>query len=447
MTKILRLVQIMQNHDNMGQMLEAYDVPAILVTADYEILASNTKYRESFGEIDWQTKPRCYAVSHGYNRPCDQAGEDCPLLAAKESKHKETVLHIHQTPNGREHVDVEMIPIFDEQDQLSFFVELLKPVPLASGSLGTQKMLGSSQAFERMLRSVTQVANSNASVLLLGESGTGKELVSQTIHMASKRSDQALVTLECSGLSETLIESELFGHKKGAFTGANSDKPGLVEKAHGGTLFLDEIGDVSLATQVKLLRLIESKTFRRVGGTEVRTADFRLICATHRDLANLIEQGLFRLDLYYRINVFPILIPSLDDRLSDIPQLVEHFLRLEDESLHITQSAIDVLQHHRYRGNIRELRNIIDRAVVLCETNIIDETVITECIDLDRSLHHAPSLTSKHALSLRDIEAEYLNDLMKQCRGDKQKVANIAKVSLRTLYRKLDRYAISEADT
>jgi len=201
-------------------MLEAYDVPAILVSADYEIIASNSNYKESFGEINLNAKPNCYEVSHGYNKPCDQSGEHCPLLAAKESKHKETVLHIHQTSNGREHINVEMIPIFDDENKVSFFVELLKPVPLASGKVSNQKMVGSSPTFEKMLRSATRVASSDASVLLLGESGVGKELISQAIHMSSKRSSKTLITLECAGLSETLIESELFGHKKGAFTDA-----------------------------------------------------------------------------------------------------------------------------------------------------------------------------------------------------------------------------------
>lgn len=428
----------MLQQNTLGQMLEAYTVPAILVSSDYDILATNSLYEDSFGKIELAKGPKCFAVSHGYNRPCDQAGEDCPLLAAKESKRKETVLHIHQTPNGKEHVDVEMIPIFNDEGELTFFVELLKPVPLASGVLTNQKMIGSSAAFKKMLRSATQVAPTNASVLLLGESGTGKELVSQAIHLASKRSARPLVTLECSGLSETLIESELFGHKRGAFTGANSDKPGLVEKADGGTLFLDEIGDVSLATQVKLLRLIESKTFRRVGSTEVRTANFRLICATHQNLLELVTQERFRLDLYYRINVFPIHVPALHERVSDIPELVDHFLRAENQQFHIKRSAVALLQAHQYVGNIRELRNLIDRAIVLCETNVIDDSVIHQCLSLDAPMTHKPSLSVNKIGSLKDLETDYLSSLMHECSGDKQKVATRAGISLRTLYRKLE---------
>lgn len=430
----------------MSQMLEAYDAPAILVTVDYQILASNSIYRDSFGEIDLKSKPNCFAVSHGYDRPCDQAGEDCPLLAAKQSKHKEKALHIHQTPNGREHVNVEMIPIFDDNEELRFFIELLKPVPLASGLPGNQTMIGSSPAFEKMLRSVTQIADSNASVLLLGESGTGKELISQAVHMASKRSEHPLVTLECSGLSETLIESELFGHKKGAFTGANSDKPGLVEHADGGTLFLDEIGDVSLATQVKLLRLIESKTYRRVGGIDVKTSDFRLICATHRDLRELVKEGKFRFDLFYRINVFPIYIPSLRERSGDIPALVEHLLRLEENDLHITESAIALLKQHDFQGNIRELRNIINRAAVICETNLVDKTVIEDCLAIDDAFASRSNEPQIQSQTLKDLEAQYFSDLLLKHRNDKKLVAQNADISLRTLYRKLEQYNLSTKD-
>ncbi|MGH1543209.1 MAG: sigma-54 interaction domain-containing protein [Arenicella sp.] len=433
----------MNNSDTMKQMLEAYDVPAILVTANYEILASNSIYREKFGEIQLANQPRCYTVSHGYSKPCDQAGEHCPLLAAKESRHKEKVLHIHQTPNGREHVDVEMIPIFDNNDELAFFVELLRPVPLASGKSSYQQMVGTSTAFEAMLKSITQVGKSDASVLLLGESGTGKELISQSIHLSSPRKDNSMVTLECSGLSEALIESELFGHQKGAFTGANSNKIGLVEQADGGTLFLDEIGDISLETQVKLLRLIESKTFRRVGSTEVRSSDFRLICATHKNLYDMVNQGLFRHDLYFRINVFPIHVPALRERISDIPLLAKHMLQQDSQhmELRITTAALEVLSKHTFKGNIRELRNIISRAIVMAHSNTIDDSLIRQCLAIDKQFQTNLSnsaIAFHKQMTLKDIETNYLLELMNRHNKDKAKVAREANISLRTLYRKLE---------
>lgn len=429
----------MAEHNHLNYMLEGYDVPAILVSADYEILANNQLYKDQFGDIEMDNQPRCYEVSHGYDRPCDQSGEDCPLRAATYSKHKEKVLHIHQTPNGKEHVDVEMIPIFDEQKQLQFFVELLKPVPLASGKADKQEVIGHSAVFNDMLDKVTKVAGTDASVLLLGESGTGKELIARLVHMASKRSDNHMVAFECSGLSESLIESELFGHKKGAFTGAHNDRKGLVEIADGGTLFVDEIGDVDQSTQVKLLRLLETKTFRRVGETELRTSDFRLICATHKDIKAMVDNGEFRLDLYHRINVFPIFIPSLEARKEDIPDLVVHLLRKIDPELTITDSAIALLLQQSFPGNIRELRNLIVRASILAETHIVDDTHILNALSLETGGETAiANQASPVADSLKDNESAYIEQLLEQYDGDKKAVAEKLGISLRTLYRKLN---------
>lgn len=418
-------------------MLEGYGVPAILVSTDYEIRATNRLYEKKFGKIKLEEKPKCFSVSHGYNKPCDQCGEDCPLIEAKESRQKEKVLHIHQTPNGREYVEVEMIPIFDGAGSLEFFVELLKPVPLASGKSAEKQLVGKSNSLKKMLEKVTKVAETDATVLLLGESGTGKELISRLVHMASERSEKPMVTLECSGLSETLIESELFGHKKGAFTGAYNDRQGLVEASDGGTLFLDEIGDVSPSTQVKLLRLIETKTFRRVGETGVRTSDFRLICATHKDLKQLVAEGQFRLDLYHRINVFPIIVPTLSERQEDIPILTEHLLRQIDERWHITEKAIKLLCAHQFSGNIRELRNLLTRATILSDTNVVDVVHVQEAIEMETGDEYVMHGSKQEIELLRENERSYINKLLNKHGGDKKAAANELGVSLRTLYRKL----------
>mgnify|MGYP005811262329 FL=1 len=419
----------------LAALLDGFDVPAILVSADYQILATNTHYRDSFGEIDYRHAPRCYRVSHGYDVPCDQAGESCPLSAARASGSKERVLHIHQTPRGREHVDVEMLPIKAADGSLKYFVELLKPVQVASARTGDADMVGSSAAFNAMVESITRVGPTDASVLLLGESGSGKELAALAIHQASTRRDRSLVTLECSGLTETLFESELFGHVKGAFTGATYNSPGLVEAADGGTLFLDEIGDVPLEMQVKLLRLIETGTYRQVGSREVKRADFRLICATHKNLFELMQQGRFRQDLYYRINVFPIEVPSLQERSSDIPLLANAILEKLDRSGHsvLTDSAIRQLQAHRFVGNIRELRNILARAMVLSNTHVIDGNIIARCLQLDP----LPAAVSRDLPDLKTNEQNYLRQLLQHCQGDKEKAAELAGISVRSLYRKL----------
>jgi len=420
---------------SLARMLDTYEHPAILVTPQYQILASNDLYRAQFGEIDTGESPaHCYRVSHNYDRPCDQAGEDCPLASATRSGQRERVLHIHQTPRGEEHVDVEMLPIFDDSGELVFFVELLKPVPLTGAGSNRQPMVGSSPAFNRMLELITRVAPTTAAVLLLGESGTGKELAARTLHQSSLRSDKALVTLECAGLSESLFESELFGHVKGAFTGANYTRQGLAEAADGGTLFLDEIGDIPYPLQVKLLRLIETGTYRPVGSSQVKKTDFRLVCATHQNLEQMVDAGQFRQDLYYRINVFPVHMPSLAQRREDLAQLARSILQTLDseKAYHLTESAMSLLKAHSYRGNIRELRNILSRAVVLANTNVIDPGVIRQCLEISEA---KPQPAGN--LSLKAMEEHYLRQLMQEYDDDKEKVAAIAGISVRSLYRKL----------
>jgi len=419
---------------SIARMLDGFEYPAILVTPEYQILATNNHYREIFGTIPSSKIAHCYKVSHGYDVPCDQAGEDCPLAAAAASGHKERVLHIHQTPRGREHVDVEMLPILDESGELKFFVELLKPLPVASKTIAGQPLVGASPAFNKMLGLISRVGPTGAAVLLLGESGTGKELTAGAIHGASSRSEKSLVTLECAGLNEMLFESELFGHVKGAFTGANYTKQGLIESANGGTLFLDEIGDIPYPLQVKLLRLIETGTYRPVGSTEVKQADFRLICATHKNLFQMVEDGDFRQDLYYRINVFPIHIPSLAERRGDIPLLARLMLKGKENGKNhrLTEAAMALLKEHQYQGNIRELRNILSRAVILADTSVIEESTIQECLNPGTAHHQAP-----RQLDLKTLEDNYLKTLLEYYDGDKAKVAEIAGISVRSLYRKI----------
>lgn len=431
-----------------GRMLDGYDSPAILVSRNYEILATNDLYRDAFGTPEITAAlPRCYAVSHGYDRPCDEAGETCPLAAASASGQRERVLHIHQTPNGREHVDVEMLPILDDAGELIFFVELLRPVPTTGEQAANQAMAGQSPAFNDMLGLISRVARSDVAVLLAGESGAGKELAAHTLHRNSLRSQSQMVTLECAGLTETLFESELFGHVRGAFTGANYHKPGLVEAAKGGTLFLDEIGDVPLPLQVKLLRLIETGTYRQVGSTDLRNADFRLVCATHKNLDEMVMEGRFRQDLYYRINVFPIRVPALRERQEDIPQLAQAFLSATGQGggTHFTESALLCLRAHDYPGNVRELRNIVTRCSLIGNTNVIDRRMVERAITglkppTIESASAKKEQTDKKAsqlASLDQVESQHIDFLMAHFAGNKEAVAVAAGISIRSLYRKL----------
>lgn len=433
-----------------GAILEGFDCPAILVAPDYTILATNRHYQAQFGEIDPRQGHHCFEVSHGLSVPCDQAGEDCPLAAAMASGHKERVLHIHRSPRGREHIDVEMLPILDDDGALICFVELLHAVPTAGAENIDQTMVGSSKAFTDMLAKISRVSATDAAVLLLGASGTGKELAAAAIHQGSSRNKKPLVTLECAGLSDSLFETELFGHVKGAFTGAHADKTGLVELANGGTLFLDEIGDVPPSMQVKLLRLLESGTYRRVGSSQLRSANFRLICATHKDIRALVEAGEFRQDLYYRINVFPIRLPSLAERTEDLPLLAEALLKRisPHKRFHLTAPAMNALKSHAFPGNIRELRNLLTRAIVLSDTNLIDDGVMRESLEaevpVEATLGRRGHNNSNQAewTDLKTAEARYLEELMAAHGNDKEAVANIAGISLRSLYRKLDQIRI-----
>ncbi|OGU41822.1 MAG: Fis family transcriptional regulator, partial [Hydrogenophilales bacterium RIFOXYA1_FULL_63_33] len=341
--------------------LETHPDPQIVMGIDYRILAANAAYRRVYAGERNVVGQFCYAISHGYSRPCDECGESCPLAASRVSGEPRRVLHLHHTPRGEEHVDVELTPIVGASGKIEYFVERMLTVREASSFPAESGLVGKSAAFNRMLELVRRVAPSDTAALLLGESGTGKELVAQAIHQQSRREHGPFVVVECSGLTETLFESELFGYEKGAFTGASQRKIGLVESASGGTLFLDEVGDIPLSLQVKLLRLLETGTFRRVGGVETLRADFRLIAATHRDLKTMVERGSFRRDLYYRLSVFPIHLPALRERRGDIGLLADTLLaRLAPGRAYtLSEAARARLQDYDYPGNIRELRNII----------------------------------------------------------------------------------------
>jgi two-component system response regulator HydG len=307
--------------------LESLPEPHILFDRQYRIAAANAAYRRLFSPQASVVGRTCYEVSHRFSVPCDQAGESCPLVRARASAQPERVLHLHHTPQGEEYVNIELVPLRNAAGELAWFIEKMEPLRIAQSEPVAHGLIGRAPAFQQMLELVARVGPSEASVLLLGESGTGKELLARAVHEASARAAAALVVVDCASLPETLFESELFGHERGAFTGANAAKLGLAEAAHGGTLFLDEVGDIPPAIQVKLLRLLESGTYRRVGSTELRSTNVRVISATHRDLQAMVAQGLFRQDLYYRLSTFPIRLPALRERRSDIDLLAQALLQ------------------------------------------------------------------------------------------------------------------------
>lgn len=428
----------------MCNVLDSYSYSAVLIDVDYNVVATNKSYDFRFGGLSGHSSAKCFFISHGYQRPCDLEGETCPMQEARDSGHRASVLHIHNTPQGKEHVGIETIPITDDREQV-YYIEVMKPIREVSAEPIANKMIGRSRAFNVLVDLIQRVGKTDTNVLLMGASGAGKELAAQAIHSASSRADMPFVTVECSGLTDNLFESELFGHVRGAFTGATHSRTGLVQSAQGGTLFLDEVGDIPLHLQVKLLRLIETKTFRSVGDTKPAAADFRLICATHKNLSDMVERGGFREDLYHRISTFPIRLPSLSERIEDLSLLVESILlRVDDKApLRLSEEALKLLALQPFKGNVRELKNILERAVVLRDKDLIGQNVIQRSLDLlpvslaKESNSDSLRGLAEQGVSLKTLERGYLTELL-EVWPDKAQIAEIAGCSLRTLYRKLE---------
>lgn len=422
--------------------LETLLEPHILCDRQYRVIAANAAYRRSFGTGQGVVGRTCYDVSHHYSVPCDQAGESCPLARSLESGQRERVLHLHHTPRGEEYVNIELSPVRGADDEIAWFIEKMEPMHAARGLDGSHGLIGRAPAFQRMLELVARVAPSEASVLLQGESGTGKELVAHVIHETSLRSEAPFVAVDCSGLPETLFESEIFGHERGAFTGATSRKPGLVEAASGGTLFLDEVGDIPLGIQVKLLRLLETGTYRRVGSTELRKADIRLVSATHRPLKEMVAGGSFRQDLFFRLNTFPITVPPLRDRPSDIPLLVESLLSrvAPRRRLTIAPEVMSLLTSYYFPGNVRELRNVLERASLMCDGQVLrvehfpEEFLVAEP-EGGAAVKGAGAAAT--AMDWETIERQAFLRAVRGHQGSRRELAQRLGISERTLYRKL----------
>jgi Nif-specific regulatory protein len=306
-------------------------------------------------------------------------------------------------------------------------------------------IVGTSNPMKQVYDQVTQVARSNATVLLRGESGTGKEMIANAIHYNSLRSKRPLVKINCAALPDTLIEAELFGHEKGAFTGADRLKRGRFELAEGGTLFLDEIGDLPLQTQIKLLRVLQEREFERLGGMETIKTNIRLIAATNKNLEKAIANGQFREDLYYRLNVFTIFLPPLRERKSDILLLAEHFLEKyerehEKRIRRISTPAIDMLMSYHFPGNVRELENAIERAVLVCDSNVIHGHHLPPTLQTAELSGTVTSVTL--ASAVQAFERDLIQDTLKSTRGNIAKAAKQLDSTERILGYKIKKYGI-----
>ncbi|BDG07796.1 sigma-54-dependent transcriptional regulator [Anaeromyxobacter paludicola] len=319
---------------------------------------------------------------------------------------------------------------------------------LAALAPGTD-MIGSGPAMQRVFELVKKVSPSNASVVIGGESGTGKEVLARAVHSLSPRKDKPFVALNCSAIPATLIESELFGYERGAFTGADQRRLGNFELAHGGTLFLDEVGELPLEMQGKFLRVLEERKFRRLGGKAEVEVDVRVICASNRDLKDEIRKGRFREDLYFRLHVFTIVLPPLRERREDIPILVQHFIEKfnGETGKHVqgvSAQAMETLQSYAWPGNIRELRNTVERAMILVDHDLIGEEHLPP--DMRPSRPEAAALRVPVGIPLRDVEKEYILASLQRNGGNKARTAEVLGISEKTLYNKLNRYAASARD-
>jgi DNA-binding NtrC family response regulator len=305
------------------------------------------------------------------------------------------------------------------------------------------RIVGNSPGIRGVYRIIEQSAPTVASVLVSGESGTGKELVAQTIHELSPRAAFPFVAINCAAIPETLLESEIFGHEKGAFTGAQDRRIGVFELAHRGTLFLDEIAEMVPATQVKLLRVLQERTFRRLGGRQEQSVDVRVIAATNMDPASAVRNGKLREDLYYRLNVFAIELPPLRDRREDIPLLVQNFLnefnRTNVKSVRaVDQEAMHILEHYSWPGNIRELRNVIERATILADGDFIEPRHLPPTL-LSREEETLPTLTLAPGTTVDEAERRLILLTLEHTRNNKTRAAEILGISLKTLHNKLNR--------
>ncbi|MGE0374492.1 MAG: sigma-54-dependent transcriptional regulator [Planctomycetaceae bacterium] len=312
---------------------------------------------------------------------------------------------------------------------------------------GTTDLIGETPAMMRVKTLVEKIAPTESSVLILGETGTGKELVARRIHELSKRADRPFVPVNCGALPQNLVESELFGHKKGAFTGADTPRKGLIEVANGGTLFLDELGELDKSMQVKLLRFLESGEVRRVGENEPFHVDVRIVCATNRDLQEMVEEGTFREDLFFRVNTFEIRLPSLSERKDDLPKLARtlvarHLKRPSVRDDILSPETIQVLRSHKWSGNVRELANALEHAVILSSGDTIQPEHLPITVGGSSGTPQLPFDINNfpRPLSLKEIEQEVIEQTLQRNDGDKPRTADELGIALKTLYNKLNQY-------
>jgi PAS domain S-box-containing protein len=469
-------------------LLETHERPFVVIGADRRIVAVNSAFEQAFDlPRELIEGAPCHRVLHGRERPCDESGEHCPLTQCLRELTPSSCLHTHRDARGRTRwMRVNMYPIRGA-DGTAYVGESLHEIAARDSrdeadELKDLRLVGRSPEFLAAMEQLEQAAQTDAPVLIVGETGTGKELAARFIHRQSARSRRPFVAVDCTVIAEALFESELFGHERGAFTGSVQSRPGLFEVAEDGTVFLDEIGEASPSAQAKLLRVLEAREYRRVGGNRTISTNARVICATNRDLWQRVEDGAFREDLYYRIACFRVRIPPLRERLQDVPLLADALLRrigkAQKRVYRLDRRAVELLLAYDYPGNIRELRNVLQVAVansasahrgrvgadaVAIGLRMHDRLTDTPPPLPPQPVHgdgvrpasvvpwspvaagsrRGPRGTAPAEAPLRDLEAAYIEGQLRQCGGNRRRVADALGISERTLYRKLAKYGLS----
>lgn len=449
---------------DLQSLINIQENPFVLIDKDYRVVSANHAYCQVYGMSPNEIVGRlCHEISHHSSVPCHENGEVCPHQKVFATGEACQVLHIHYDNDNRaERVRLKGYPIHG-RDGCLYLGEAI--VPLGSSEdldCDEMRMIGHSPAFLECADKLGRVAESDAPILLYGESGVGKELAAEFVHKHSTRGGRPYVSVNCAAIAESMFESEFFGHERGAFTGCIGRKQGLFELADSGTLFLDEIGEIPLSMQPKLLRVLETGEFRRVGGTVNLSADVRVISATNRNLLERVDQGLFREDLYYRIAGIDVMLPSLRERRMDIPALADALLaRISGAGKNVPRLAADAisrLMSYDYPGNVRELRNVLQKAVALSGKGMIHAKHIqfdslnekkaqtaTRAGISEGSPVSSSKAVSPSALSIEEMEIRHICELLGHHGGHRRTVADILGISERTLYRKLNRYGLHPA--
>jgi PAS domain S-box-containing protein len=443
-------------------LVESHEQPFMVIDKEFRILALNKAYEKAYATKASKVLGKyCYQACHSHSRPCYKEGEDCPYRHVFDNNSPYSCLHTHRDANGHAYwVRVSAFPVTadDGETYLCESLQELGQQDELDESEGTVRMVGESPAFLSMIEQLQLVANSRVPVLLMGETGTGKELAAKFLHQHSNRRDKPYITVDCTILNETLVESELFGHERGSFTGNIGKKEGLIELADGGTLFLDEIGELPAAMQSKLLRVLDTGEFRRVGGQKTLQVDVRVVCATNRHLWEAVKEQQFREDLYYRIAGMTVRLPTLRERQTDIPLLANALLyRLSCSArrrYRLTDAAMEMLKNRDYKGNVRELRNYLFAVSACSADGWIDKPQLTKAFENASKLLHGTqagehrteaSLSDddlEQTISFDDIESRCIAKVLKEQHGSRKKAANILGISTRTLYRKMKRYGL-----